>query len=284
MARIRPIVDAQQARLRRGEAHPIVDFIFQYYNVRPGRLLQWSPGLGVTLELGPSVSNAADPAGSGWQVKGERCWLEPSQLSDSDCHRLSKQIAVLEAIQKRSPRFACFGLHEWAMIYEAGDQRHRQLPLRVDHAKLRDIVEAQPLPCTHFDAYRHFSLSARPFNVIALGPHDRLQRDQPGCLHVNMDLFGVASRWQPWVGSALLADCLQLALEIRELDMRASPYDVSAFSLEAIAIETAAGRRVYQRMQQDFAARAVPLRQRLHDSLVTLYREARSGNLTEVLN
>ena len=55
-------------------------------------------------------------------------------------------------------------------------------------------------------------------------------------------------------------DCLELAADARELDMRASPYDLRDYGFEPIAIETPAGRAEYVRAQQDIAERAAPLR------------------------
>ena len=55
-------------------------------------------------------------------------------------------------------------------------------------------------------------------------------------------------------------DCLELAAAARELDMRASPYDLRDYGFEPIAIETPAGRAEYVRAQQSVAERAAPLR------------------------
>jgi hypothetical protein len=74
----------------------------------------------------------------------------------------------------------------------------------------------------------------------------------------------------PWVGSELLFETFELALELRELDMRASPYDLSAYGLDPVPIETEAGRADYVRQQQAMAAKAAPLRQRLIDALQAL--------------
>jgi hypothetical protein len=65
------------------------------------------------------------------------------------------------------------------------------------------------------------------------------------------------------VPSALVADCFELALAIRELDMKASPYDLSALGYEPVRIESPAGRAEYARLQADFAERSKPLRDRL---------------------
>jgi hypothetical protein len=67
------------------------------------------------------------------------------------------------------------------------------------------------------------------------------------------------------VESELLFDCLRLAADAREVDMRASPYDLSDYGFEPMAIETPAGRAAYIRAQQDIAGRAVPLRAAIAD-------------------
>lgn len=36
-------------RRRRGEAHPVLDFLFAYYSESPCRLRRWHPGPGVAL-------------------------------------------------------------------------------------------------------------------------------------------------------------------------------------------------------------------------------------------
>ncbi len=48
-------------------------------------------------------------------------------------------------------------------------------------------------------------------------------------------------------------DCLELAADARELDMRASPYDLRDYGFDPIAIETPAGRAEYVRVQQRIA-------------------------------
>jgi hypothetical protein len=65
------------------------------------------------------------------------------------------------------------------------------------------------------------------------------------------------------VGSDLVADCFELAREIRVLDMRASPYDFSGLGLAPVRVETADGKQEYAAAQRDFAERGAPLRARL---------------------
>ena len=85
-----------------------------------------------------------------------------------------------------------------------------------------------------------------------------------------MDLYKHAFRLTPLVPSELVADCFELAWNIRELDMRASPYDLSALGLEPVRIETPEGRAAYAAAQRDFTERSRPLRQALVDHLEDL--------------
>ena len=84
-----------------------------------------------------------------------------------------------------------------------------------------------------------------------------MQLEQPGCIHVHMDLFKCVfevccaaihfclfalfvltcwchHRWAfklyPLIPSELLLDTLEVALVARELDMRASPYDLFSYT------------------------------------------------------
>jgi hypothetical protein len=96
-----------------------------------------------------------------------------------------------------------------------------------------------------------------------------------------MDLYKFCGKLGPLVESSLLVDCLDLAADARELDMRASPYDLTGYGFDPIAIETPAGRAEYVRAQQDVADRAAPLRAALADRcdhlLTAVHRESDSG-------
>ena len=137
-----------------------------------------------------------------------------------------------------------------------------------------------PLRCSHFDAYRFFTEPAARRNEGQPTRVDQIACEQPACLHANMDLYKFAYKLGPLVESELVLDCLQLAADARELDMRASPYDLRDYGFEPIAIETPAGRTAYIRAQQDIAARAVPLRAaiagRCDELLVTVMAAARN--------
>jgi hypothetical protein len=170
--------------------------------------------------------------------------------------------SLLRRTAERPLHLGCFGLHEWAMVYRAGDRRH-PLPLRLGASGTDAVVEANSLVCTHFDAYRFFTPEAVPRNATPLTRESQSEREQPGCLHATMDLYKWCAKLSPAIGSELQQDCFELAMEVRRVDMRASPYDVSELGLEAIAIETPEGRSQYAALQRDFAARGGALRERV---------------------
>ena len=78
-----------------------------------------------------------------------------------------------------------------------------------------------------------------------------------------MDLYKWTFKLAPWCPSELIADTFELASDIRELDMRASPYDLTSYGYTAVPIETSEGRAQYEKSQREFAERARPLRRRL---------------------
>jgi hypothetical protein len=135
--------------------------------------------------------------------------------------------------------------------------------LRLAPADLAQVVESTSLRCTHYDAFRFFTPAARPLNAAQLTRDAMPRHEQGGCLHTNMDLYKVAYKLTPLVPSELVADCFALARSIRELDMRASPYDLAELGFPAVRVETAAGRIEYVAAQQRFADSAAALRRRL---------------------
>lgn len=69
-----------------------------------------------------------------------------------------------------------------------------------------------------------------------------------------------AYKLAPFSSADLVADCFALAREIRVFDMRASPYDLSAWGYDPVRIETPDGKADYVRAQRDFSARSGVLR------------------------
>jgi hypothetical protein len=243
-------------RGRRGAPHPVHDFLFTYYSHRPAQLRRWHPGAGITL-----AGQALHRDWPGYRTTAEGVCLE--QPNPERLATVSHWIELLRATATRRAQFGCFGLHEWAMVYRTAEIRHASWPMRLPEAEIAQIVEAAPMRCTHYDAFRFFTPPARPLNQTQLSRAAMSEHEQGGCLHTNMDLYKVAYKLTPFVPSELVADCFELAREIRELDMRASPYDLSALGYAAVAIETPAGRTEYVAAQQRFADSAALLRGRL---------------------
>ena len=247
-------------RAQRGEAHPVWDFLFSYYSLKPRQLRRWHPGYGVALG-GASACRFRDRSGYG---------TVGSAVTVTHEHLLARIKTVefiadlMHSTARRPARFNCFGLHEWAMVYRSTDIRH-DVPLRLGGAATDVVVDSMPLRCSHFDAYRFFTEPAVPRNAEPLSRQSQVATEQPGCVHANMDLYKFCGKLGPLVESGLLMDCLDLAADARELDMRASPYDLTGYGFEPIAIETSAGRAEYVRAQQDVADRAAPLRAALAD-------------------
>ena len=261
----RPYAARRAARL----PHPVLDFLFTYYHYSMRKLEAWHPGCGV--ELLDDGAPCPWSANKNYRLENGAWQLDPASLSARETERLRWTAGLLRATAGRAGQFACHGLHEWAMVYRAEDVRHAgSLPLRLAQGEVDALVNSRPLLCTHFDAFRYFAPSARPLNRHALSLDDPPDHEQPRCLHANMDLYKWAYKSMPWIGSDILMDAFHLALALRELDMRASPYDLSAFGYPPIPIETAEGRREYESLQRSLAERAAPLRTRLINALEQL--------------
>jgi hypothetical protein len=255
-----------QQRRRAGVAHPVWDFLFTYYSETPGRLRRWHPGTGRLLTgdtartrlAWPFYTEATDGTATGVAVDVE-AFLARRRDAVGWVHGL------LTATAGRTAQFGCFGLHEWAMLYRPGDGevRHERLPLRLGQAGTDAVVESHKVQCSHVDAYRFFTRAGAPRNSVRPTRATQQQLEQPGCLHATMDLYKWAYKLSPAVPGELLADCFALAADVRELDMRASPYDLRELGWEPVAIETPEGKAAYVAAQRDFAARGAVLRQRL---------------------
>jgi hypothetical protein len=265
--RVRVWTDPHQARASRGEKHPVHDFLFSYYAFRAAWLRRWHPGPDVVL------TGAAAETFLRWPEyrtvtldDGTRgVALDPGALPVHRRVFVTWLRDLLQTMQTRPAFFGCFGLHEWAMVYrQTPDEiRHNAYPLRYAPEALARIVEAAPITCTHFDAFRFFTAPARPLNKLQPTRETVSQHEQRGCLHAGMDLYKWAFKLAPFTPSELVADTFELACAIREIDMRASPYDLAALGYPPIAIETQAGRAEYEQHQRTFATRGEPLRARL---------------------
>jgi len=256
-------------RRGRGETHPVHDFLFTYYSQAPGRLRRWHPGPGVAL-AGPAPHAdwrwyAVDPDGA------VRLDVAAFVADRGDTVRFVQ--GLLAATASRPAFSGCFGLHEWAMVYRDRETRHA-VPLRLGPDGTDAVVEAHSIRCTHYDAFRFFTPSAAPRNRLQPTRETQPELEQPGCLHAGMDLYKWAYKLSPATPGELVADCFELAADIRELDMRASPYDLREHGYAPVAIETPEGKAAYAAAQRGFAERGAVLRQGLVEVCEALLQDA----------
>jgi hypothetical protein len=253
-------------RRRASVKHPVFDFLFTYYSYRPAQLRRWHPGYGVVL------ADAEEYAGlKGYGVSRLAALAPQPAVKVADAYVASQRPLVdalhrlLTATASRTGNFGCFGLHEWAMVYRVAEDatRHADWPLRLGPDGTDAVVEEHRIACSHFDAYRFFTAPARPLNTLSPGHDDRASYEQPACLHAGMDLYKHAFRLSPMIPSGLVADCFELAWDIRVMDMRAAPYDLAELGFSPVEVETPEGKAEYAAAQRVFAERGAPLRQRL---------------------
>jgi hypothetical protein len=274
----------RRARRLRGQTHAVEDFLYDYYNARPAQLRRWHPGAGAVLEADDApiphaawrwyatddvAAGPSTTAGRGTTavpgtapVPGTAVGLDTRAFLADRGDTIRYIHGLLTATAARPAFTGCLGLHEWAMVYRQAEHRHT-LPLRLGQAGTDDVVEAHPVRCSHFDAFRFFTPAAIGRNRLQPTRATQPALEQPGCLHANMDCFKWALKLGPAVPGELLLDAFELAAEIRLLDMQASPYDVSSYGLSAVAIETPDGKAEYVRRQRVLATRTQDVRRRL---------------------
>lgn len=243
---------------------PVLDFLFEYYHFRPSHLQKWSPGYGTGLIAGEQPL----PDLNELNAEADIAYLDPANLPDNRKKSLQWILELLEKSAKKDPSFGCFGMHEWAMVYKAGSVRHNQIPLRMDKEEIAEFLESRPLVCTHFDAFRFFTGSAKPMNKYMLSRESFADTEQPGCIHTNMDLYKWGFKMFPWISSDVIRNAFLLAVEARTIDMQASPYDLRSEGMEPIRIETEKGRREYLEKQREIFEKGKPVR----DQLISEYR------------
>ena len=278
-ARVDRYVQPHLERRRRGRKHAVEDFLFEYYRVRPGRLRRWHPGAGVRLldpdptlhptwryyTTAPATPPPTTPHGQQAHVSVDlTAYLTERRGLVRHIHTL------LAATADRTASYGCFGLHEWAMVYRAADDRRHPAPLRLGPRGTDEVVESMQIRCTHYDAFRFFTPEARPRNEFTPTRATEVDLEQPGCLHAGMDLYRFSAELMPAVPSDLVLDCFEHAMRARYIDMRASPYDLAALDLAPIRIETSTGRSEYVAAQKGLAADAAVLRGRLHAACAAL--------------
>jgi hypothetical protein len=265
-ARVAPFVAAHRERRLRGEKHPVWDFLFEYYSFKPTHLMRWSPGVQVLVRGGGRDFEACKE----FSIEGDDAILRAQDYPLRRCEMLCSTLEILRSTASRAPQHGCLGLHEWAMVYRTPEVRHGQTALRLSADEIAALVDSQGVRCSHYDAFRFFAPDARGLNLLQPTFETRAEMEQPGCIHANMDLYKWSYKFFPWITSDLIADAFEVAVFARELDMRASPYDLRSWGFEPIRIETGDGRREYQAAQQEVARRAQPVRQELISALESL--------------
>lgn len=264
LARASEWTNPYRERRANGKLHPIYDFLFIYYRLKPSQLDGWHPGIGVGL-IGACNTSAFSERYYGSIDKIVS--INPQKMDTSTRHRLEMVLRLSKIVAGRTARFGCFGMHEWAMVYRGdceGEIRHREsLPLRLPQDQIDTYVRSQPIACSHYDAFRFFSEPAQTFNRLQPNKDTRIENEQSGCLHTNMDLYKLCGQCMPWIGSDLLWKSFELAIRARQLDMQASPYDCQSLGFAPVKIETEAGREEYEQRQRELREQARPIREEL---------------------
>jgi len=257
---ISPRLDRRSHHLK----HPVDDFLFEYYPISPAKIRTWHPGADYALEI--TETDRDDFPSADYCVAGDTLRVDAQWLS-AHHERFTKILELLQATQQRSARSGCFGLHEWAMVLGDNSVRHADWKLRLSDGEIQNTIDSVGLRCTHYDAFRFFTETARPLNPLQLTRGDQVSWEQPGCLHANMDLHKYATSVAPLVGSDLARSCFALAREIRTVDMQVAPYDLTDLGIIPIYVETPAGREEFARRQLAFTQTAKELRAQLISKL-----------------
>lgn len=269
-----------KTRMHAVKQNPIYNFLHTYYRYSTLELQKWSPGRDCLLE-GASKSDHGNILSEAFlSYNSDGCIyttasmnqaLQPVEGDPNSRYgwiNLATMRDVLKATTERPPFLSCYGLHEWAMLYSGRNQQslqkhQQQLNFRLSQKDINSVVESGKLRCTHFDAWRFFHPDSQEYNIInPLSRKTQADYEQPGCIHANMDLFKYAFTLYPLVPAKLLLESLQLAIKCRKIDMRASPYDVTAFDdcEHPICVETKEGKMEYMTVQAQLAEEAVPIR------------------------
>ncbi|WP_104164902.1 3-methyladenine DNA glycosylase [Cryobacterium sp. N22] len=259
----------RRERAGTGRTHPVDDFLFTYYPFRPGLLRRWHPGANVVLQEAATEDRAS---WKWYRADGDDVLVDDAGFVDKNARSIRFIVTLLGRTAQRAGNFGCFGLHEWAMVYKHGEpsqgEHRHESPLRLSQGDTDTVVETNRIACTHFDAFRFFTPAAVDLNSEQAHPvlpsrENQPQLEQPGCLHAGMDVYKWALKLGPLIPGELLLDCFDLARDIRELDMQASPYDLAEWGYAPVAIETPAGKAEYVRRQRGFTERSNNLRARV---------------------
>ena len=135
------------------------------------------PAPGGAAPLAPGVRRRARGRGGVRRAEGLRRSRASRRPASSARRRARVQRPLLASVRGllaatagRTPTLGCFGLHEWAMVYRHADETRHDWPLRLGRAGTDEVVESHRIACSHFDAFRFFTDTARPLNTLSAGP------------------------------------------------------------------------------------------------------------------
>ena len=99
-------------------SNPIYNFIFVYYSFDQKLLLRYSPGAGVVLK-GVGVKEEDLWTGRGYVSYGDgSARMDPMLCKPSMRNGAVTAASIMRATSGRAPHLNCYGLHEWAMLYQ----------------------------------------------------------------------------------------------------------------------------------------------------------------------
>src|SRR5690606_26007967 len=139
-----------RSRQQDGQRHAVEDFLFEYYPLRPSLLERWHPGLQVALQRPQCDPNEFYAQRTQWRwylqidlpghsagvAAGRALVVDGSGLLRDRGPGIGQVFDLLERTAGRPARFGCFGLHEWAMVFQQPDAARRHtLPLRLSPAE-----------------------------------------------------------------------------------------------------------------------------------------------------
>ena len=237
---------------------------------RPAKLLRWHPGIGVALQ---GADRQPIPCHKHYHETREGVTAGVSGFRRKESSRSNGSVKCCVATRERPGCLRLFWTPRMGDGLPRGNVRHAQWPLRIRHKEIADLVESLGPRCTHYDAFRFFTPAARPLNRYQPTRATAAALEQPGCLHANMDLYKWAFKLSPFTASELLADCFELARDIRALDMRASPYDFTPWDISRSESRAQMDAPNMRQLQREFAICAAPLREASDQSMRTNHRE-----------
>ena len=151
--------------------HPVEDFLFTYYSLRPGAAAPLVPGRRGGAGRCRRSGRTGDSTGAAGSA--DRAAARPADR----CHRRSAGLPAGPRRAARLHRHGCSARRRprpgssaasgctsgrWSSGRTTAQRRHQEWPLRLGQAGTDDVVRDHQIRCTHYDAFRFFTPPARP--------------------------------------------------------------------------------------------------------------------------